>query len=150
MLHLNRMLLSHKCRHSSYNRDYGLDIYERDFIDDSGTLHSTPRRSKGRLKQARRKRKRTLIALNSSDSDGGQSPNRNIIISSDEDTVETASMKQNANTSLPPDSSNSDDEVFKVGSKTNQRLPSSSEEEGIPELKKRRIVKELESDEEAE
>ena len=32
------------CRYNSYNKDYGLDVYEGDFIDDRGVQHNTPKK----------------------------------------------------------------------------------------------------------
>ena len=64
------------CRYHSYNRDYGLDCYERDFIDDSeicqkkefGKADRKPERRK------RRRRERGRGDIYSSESEKGGSP----------------------------------------------------------------------------
>lgn len=64
------------CRYHSYNRDYGLDCYEHDFIDDS-EICQKKEFGKGDRKPERRKRRRRQRGrgdIYSSESEEGGSP----------------------------------------------------------------------------
>lgn len=139
-------------RYNSYNQDYGLDVYEEDFIDDHE--ETAPRHGEAACtptKRPKRKSNRCSRVSSSSsvssDSDGGtKAAQKRVILSSDEE----AATKQ------PLDS---DDDEVQVRGSTRKRhssfcarlLSSSSEEgEGAGSENKCRKVKKWESDEELE
>lgn len=150
------LCISYDYRHHSYNRDYGLDMYEGDFIDDSSTLKTTPHRSNGR-KHGTRKRKKKVLGSSSSDSDVNRG--KVTILSSDEDSQLVSNGKRDDTVHDPEADSDYEITVRKGTKKKLKRrsrsAPSSSSEDNEEQEivsrkscgKRTRILTQFESDE---
>lgn len=151
----------HTCRYNSYNQDYGLDVYEEDFIDDfvveDAVAYITPVKPQKRVK----KRNRASRMKSSSDSDSSDSDvrtksvPRRLILSSDEDAkrrVEAGAGVPGAGTSEEKEETVQVRTTVKRHRSYRSQLTSSSEEGGSATGKDRkcRKVKKWESDEEIE
>lgn len=159
-------------RYNSYNQDYGLDVYEEDFINDfiadDEVTYTTP-------KSQKRLEKRSLTLLRKSSSDSSDSdvgtPTKNVqkrrLLSSDEDAAVRARPEgagsvvggARAKPACAGDSSDQDEVLVRRATRKRHssncaRLSSSSEEEeeggDAGRDRKSRKVRKWESDEELE
>ncbi len=153
------------CRYNSYNKDYGLDVYEGDFIDDREVRHGTPSRCSTKMKGKRsnikrRARLKEQSSSSSSEFEVEEAAAKKRIVSSDEEATEGLyPSKGEGKHGEGMDSGDSD--AGKIGVRRSARrrhhsstqLLSSSEEEeeegGEKKVRKHRRL-ELESDDEME